>query len=77
MFATATKKDAGVVGPARLKKIRQTVDLPLVAIGGINKDNLKEVLKVGADAVAVISAVLGADDVEKATRQLVKIIEGA
>jgi len=74
MYATATKEKAEVVGPERLKEIRQAVNLPVVAIGGINKSNLREVLRGEANAVAVISAVLGAADVEEATGQLVKII---
>ena len=49
--------------------------LPIVAIGGIKKDNLKKVMEAGADAAAVISAVMSAADTEAATRQLVKIIE--
>jgi thiamine-phosphate pyrophosphorylase len=75
MYATTTKEKAEVVGPDRLKAIRQAVDLPIVAIGGINKDNLGEVLKAGANAVAVISAVMGTSDIQEATKQLVKIIE--
>jgi thiamine-phosphate pyrophosphorylase len=76
MYATATKAGAGVVGPEIIKEIKKTVDLPVVAIGGINKDNLGAVMDAGADAAAVISAVMGAADIEKATRQLVEIIEG-
>ncbi len=76
-YATATKEAAEVVGPGRIKEIQQAVDLPIVAIGGINKSNLREVLRAGADSIAVISAVMGAEDVEGATRQLVKIIEEA
>ncbi len=75
MYATATKEKAEVVGPGRITEIRRAVDLPIVGIGGINKSNLREVLKAGADAAAVISAVMTADDIEAATRQLVKIIE--
>lgn len=77
MYATATKATAEVVGPGRIKEMREAVALPIVAIGGINKDNLRRVMQAGADAAAVISAVMGAEDVAKATRQLVKIIEEA
>src|SRR4030043_434005 len=73
MYATATKKTARVVGPARIKQIKKAVDLPIVAIGGINRDNLKEVIAAGADSAAVISAVMGAEDIEKATRELINI----
>ena len=77
IFPTTTKDTAGATGTEIIKEIKQGVDLPLVAIGGINQTNLKSVMKAGADAAAVISAVMGAADAEKATRQLVKIIEGA
>ena len=76
MYQTGTKEKAEVVGPGRLQEIRKAVDLPLVAIGGINKENVNRIIEAGADSVAVISAVLGAEDIEKATRELVAIIGG-
>ncbi len=76
MYPTTTREGAEVVGPDMLREIRQAIALPIVAIGGINKDNIKEVIKAGADSIAVISAVLGAGDVEGSTRHLVNIIEG-
>jgi len=51
--------------------VRQAITLPLVAIGGITKDNASEVMAAGADSVAVISAVLGAKSPEEASRQIV------
>jgi thiamine-phosphate pyrophosphorylase len=75
MYPTPSREAAEVVGPERLKQIRQAVTLPLVAIGGISRDNLSQVLAAGADSVAVISAVLGAEDVEEASRQIASIIE--
>ncbi len=63
-------KEIEVIGIERLHQIKQAVPLPLVAIGGISKDNVAEVIEAGADSVAVISAVLGADDVAKASRQI-------
>jgi len=76
IYITGTKYDIEVVGPGRIKEIKKAVNLPVVAIGGINKDNIGEVMKTGADAAAVISAVMGAEDIQQATRQLVEIIEG-
>jgi thiamine-phosphate pyrophosphorylase len=76
MFSTNTKEQAEVVGTKRIKEIKEALTTPIVAIGGINKNNIKEVIDAGANAVAVISAVLSTDDVETATRQLTKIIEG-
>jgi len=75
IYTTATKVDAGVVGLGTINRIKQKVDLPIVAIGGINKGNISDVIEAGADAAAVISAVMGAGDIEKATRELIKIIE--
>jgi len=72
---TQTITPAKVVGLETLRQIRQAVSLPLVAIGGINKDNASEVIAAGADSVAVISAVLGADSPEEATRQIIKGLE--
>jgi thiamine-phosphate pyrophosphorylase len=74
IYPTNTKADIEVVGLKLIKEIKRSVKLPLVAIGGINKDNISGVMKAGADAAAVISAVIGAADIEKATRQLVGII---
>ena len=71
IYPTSSKEGARVVGVEVLRQIRQAVSLPLVAIGGINKDNVAEVLAAGADSVAVISATLKAEDVEEATRQII------
>lgn len=76
IFATATKKSAETVGLKRIEQIKKAVDLPIVAIGGINKGNLKQVMEAGADAAAVISAIMGVEDTEKAARELVNIIRG-
>ena len=46
-----------------------------MAIGGISKDNAGEVAAAGADGVAVINATLGADDLEKAAREIIKAFE--
>ena len=75
MFATSTK-EVNVVGTGRLAEIKRVVALPVVAIGGINKDNLAAVISAGADAAAVITAVIGAQDPAAAARELVRIIEG-
>lgn len=76
MYPTHSKETAEVVGTERLKQIRQAVTLSLVAIGGINKENVTQVLAAGADAVAVISAVMEAGDVAEASRQIIDRIEG-
>jgi len=71
MYPTSSKEKPKIVGPERLRQVRRAVSLPLVAIGGINKDNAAEVSAAGADAVAVISALLGAKDVAEAARKII------
>ncbi len=72
---TSTTTPAKVVGLETLRQVRQAVTSPLVAIGGITKDNASEVIAAGADSVAVISAVLGAESPEDAARQIVDGLE--
>jgi thiamine-phosphate pyrophosphorylase len=78
IYATASKPDAGAAtGPGLISEIRQAVDLPVVAIGGINIHNAAEAVLYGADGVAVISAVVGAPDVRQATQSLRSVVEEA
>jgi len=70
IYPTSSKETAKVVGLERLLQIRQAISLPLVAIGGITKDNTAEVLAAGADSVAVISTILQAESPEEAARQI-------
>ena len=76
MYSTGTKDGAEVIGKERLIEIKGAIDIPLVAIGGINHSNVKDIATAGANAIAVISAILKSDNIEKATRQLVDSIEG-
>jgi len=77
IFATSTKADAGEpVGTRRIAIMRSASSgLPIVAIGGINGSNIAQVARAGADAAAVISAVVCADDMVEATRRLIRIWE--
>jgi len=75
MYPTKSKETAVVVGPEMLRRVRGAVNMPLVAIGGINRDNAGEVAAAGANGVAVISAILGTEDVEAAARQVIKAFE--
>ena len=73
IFGTSTKENPDpAVGLAGLARVRQAVQkIPIVAIGGINHENAAEVIKAGADAVAVISAVLvPPTEIATRTRQL-------
>jgi len=75
IFPTPSK-DTIVLGLETLRQVKQAVSVPVVAIGGINISNAVEVKKAGADSIAVIGAVLGADSPETAARELIKIFEG-
>ncbi len=75
IYPTPSKETAIIVGLDRLRQVRQAVSLPLVAIGGITQDNAAEVMVAGADAVAVISAVLQAKAPEEAARQIANELE--
>ena len=75
MYPTPSKETAVVVGPERLRQIRPAISLQLVAIGGITRDNTPEVIAAGADSVAVISAILGAESPDEASRQIADCFE--
>jgi len=75
IYPTSSKETAKVIGLERLLQIRKATSVPLVAIGGITKDNTAEVLAAGADSVAVISAILQAESPEEAARQIVARFE--
>ena len=70
VFATGTKLDATDVSYDTLKAICSAVSIPVVAIGGITRDNLMELKGSGIDGIAVVSAIFAADDIEDAARQL-------
>jgi len=64
IFKTATKPDAGKpAGITLIEEIRKEVDIPLIAIGGINHSNAPEVIRAGADGICAISCVVASDDV--------------
>ena len=75
IFPTTTKEEVTVVGVNMLKELKRTITTPVVAIGGINLNNVDEVIAAGADAVAVISAVLGEQDIKGAVQNLVAKID--
>jgi len=60
-----------------LGRVRRRVGLPIVAIGGIGMENAAEVIRAGADGIAVIGAVAQASDPEAATRMLLERIREA
>lgn len=77
VFPTASKPDAGAAcGIAGIRQIKRAVDVPVVAIGGIGLNNVREVLEAGADGIAVISAVVAQPDITSAAREMKKQILG-
>ncbi len=75
IFSTTTKEATRPAGLEVLRRVKESVTLPVVAIGGINQENVQQVLGAGADAVCVISAVTLADDPQEAASRLVEKIE--
>lgn len=73
VFQTGSKEDADDVSHETLKAICEAVDIPVIAIGGISKENVLELSGSGICGVAVISAIFGQPDIEDAARQLRKL----
>lgn len=72
IFSTGTKKDAGSpVGLSKIAELKRVLKTPLVAIGGIDETNIKEVVSAGADIVAVATAIIKAKDITEATKNLI------
>lgn len=75
VYSTDTKADAVTRGLSVLKNIKTICkNIPVVAIGGINKTNVKNVIEAGADGVAVVQAVCGAKNIKKEAEEIKKII---
>ena len=70
MFPTGTKTDANYVSIEELKKIRHAVNLPIIAIGGINKSNIKLFYNTGINGLAVVSAIIAQPDIQKAAAEM-------
>ncbi len=72
IFETKTKDDAGpAAGLELIKDVKKAVNIPQVAIGGINMENIDKVIKAGATSAAVISAIITKDDVELECRKFI------
>lgn len=70
MFDTSTKKDADTVSFAMAKAICEAVSIPVVAIGGIHKENLMELKGLGFTGVALVSAIFGAENITAECKEL-------
>lgn len=72
VFSTSTKSDVTTLSIDKLKKIKKSVDIPVVAIGGINENNISKLNGVGIDGVAVISAIIVKENPKKAAEEILE-----
>jgi len=71
MFGTTTKATGYTArGLPMLRRVRDAVSIPIVAIGGITEANVVEIWQAGADSAAIISDILGADDIVTKTKRI-------
>jgi thiamine-phosphate pyrophosphorylase len=75
MFPTDTKQDARAVSGELLKEIKKSITIPVVAIGGINENNIKQLKTANIDGVAIVSAILGKADIKAAAERMKALIE--
>ncbi len=76
-FATSTKATSlPVLGPEGIARIKRSVRIPVVAIGGIGAANAAAMARAGADGVAAVSAILGAPDARRAAEELLRAFKG-
>lgn len=76
VFPTSSKDDAVEVDRETLEQICRAVDIPVVAIGGISRNNISELRGSGVCGVALISAIFGSEDIEQACRELLTLSDG-
>ncbi|HKU43023.1 MAG TPA: thiamine phosphate synthase, partial [Polyangiales bacterium] len=78
VFATQTKPDAATpIGPEGLAAVVARTRVPVVAIGGLNRDNAEQAIRAGARGVAVVSAICAAADPASAAREISDAVRAA
>ena len=80
IFTTGSKRlqdDRQAIGLESLRRAADKIDVPIVAIGGIDAGSVQEVIEAGADAAAVISALTQADDTVRAAQEMISLIQDA
>ena len=75
VFPTGTKTDVDQMSSETLRAICAAVDIPIVAIGGINRGNIGSLAGSGVDGAALVSAIFSASDIEETCRELRKLAE--
>jgi thiamine-phosphate pyrophosphorylase len=74
LFATPTKRDYTPIGVDAIRAVHQLVSLPIFCIGGIKRENLREVLAAGAQRVVIVSGILQAEDSEAYSRDCKRML---
>ncbi|ODG90592.1 MULTISPECIES: thiamine phosphate synthase [Bacillaceae] len=74
VYPTSTKLDAKYLAPDELRRIREAVKIPIVGIGGINEKNVSELMETNIDGVAIVSAILGKEDIRSAAEHLSMLV---
>lgn len=75
VFSTSTKADTDVLSFETVKAISDAVDVPIVAIGGINRNNILKLKGTGVDGAAIVSGIFAAEDIETECKALRKLSE--
>ena len=75
IFTTTTKTNTRAVSLQLLREIKQSVNIPMVAIGGIHINNVAQVAATGVDGIAVVSAVIAQEDIAEAARSMKRLFE--
>ena len=70
VYVKGSKKDATAVTMEEVRKIRDNVKLPMVVIGGVNKERIKDFKDINIDGVAIITAIIAQKDIKKATKEI-------
>lgn len=75
VHATSTKENTSAVSMEEMKNICQTVSIPVVAIGGIKKNNMNVLSGTGVDGIAVVSAIFAAENIKEETKELLEAVK--
>ena len=76
IFETPSKIKFGhPLGPGLLREVREKISIPVFAIGGINKERAGSVLESGTTGIALISAILGSEDIRSNTEEFMRLLK--
>jgi thiamine-phosphate pyrophosphorylase len=76
IFKTGTKEDArDPIGPKMIEIVREKVKIPIVAVGGIKRENIKDLIEVGADSIVSIYEILKADSIYDGVSDFIRVIK--